>query len=58
VLRRHREVLDRCVQALLARETLDEAELRALALPLTPAQATARGEEPPSALKAAAPLHP
>ncbi|MCW7541194.1 ATP-dependent zinc metalloprotease FtsH [Aquabacterium sp. A7-Y] len=34
MLRRHREVLDRCVKALLDHETLNEAELLALAAPL------------------------
>jgi cell division protease FtsH len=37
LLRQHRAVLDRCVQALLAKETLDEAELHTLAAPLSSA---------------------
>ena len=45
LLRHHREVLDHCVQALLAHETLDEAELRALAMPVVTAAAEPGGTE-------------
>jgi cell division protease FtsH len=34
ILREHRDVLERCARELLARETLDEAALRALTAPL------------------------
>ncbi len=41
ILQRHRDVLERCARELLAKETLDEAALRALTAGVRPATATA-----------------